>query len=401
MANILCIYENMIATVAGTEKFLKELADYDDRVSIKSVPITQLNVNDINWCDILYMIRPNNECFARLAMEVHRHGAIVVFFLDDDLMNLPKGHADMPWRKTGLANAARNSDVIVSSSPYICKRYSEKYGVPRTVVIDTAVSSKDVRPHIEEYNQRLKFVYAAGIGHKTLFDKYIKPILGDVDKKYGDKISLTFMGVHPDINPKEFRMSISFIDSMPFDEYRKKIESENFDIGLAPLDSNEFTKCKYFNKFIEYAMFGIVGIYSDTEPYTFVIKHKENGILVGNSPKDWLETICETVENQKLIDACRVASYNTIKNRFDAMIIFDKFIADIPEIVRDHKNRGMYRRFDLAHIKMEYRCNRMEDWIYKTRFYFKNGGIKEVVKGIKRKINTYRLEKQAERMKCL
>ena len=91
MANILCLYENIIATVAGTLKFLKELAEYDSRVAVKSVSISKLNTSDIAWCDVLYMIRPNNECFARIAKTVRKIGITVVYFLDDDLLNLPKG----------------------------------------------------------------------------------------------------------------------------------------------------------------------------------------------------------------------------------------------------------------------------------------------------------------------
>ena len=98
MANILCVYENVIATVAITEKFFQDLSNYDNRVAVKYVPVKKLKKQDVSWCDVLYMIRPNNECFARIAKLAHQYGVTVAFFLDDDLMNLPKVHADMPWR---------------------------------------------------------------------------------------------------------------------------------------------------------------------------------------------------------------------------------------------------------------------------------------------------------------
>jgi glycosyltransferase involved in cell wall biosynthesis len=393
MANILCVYENVIATVAITEKFFQDLSNYDNRVAVKYVPVKKLKKQDVSWCDVLYMIRPNNECFARIAKLAHRYGVTVAFFLDDDLMNLPKVHADMPWRKKGLANAARNSDIIVSSSPLICNKYGKEFNVLRTVIQDTAVPSSNIKKHVDNKNQKIKIVYSAGIAHKIFFDKYIKSILGDLDKRLGDKISLTFVGVHPDVNPSEYKMPITFVSPMPFDAYRNRMEQENFDIGLAPLDSNDFTKCKYFNKFLEYAMFGIVGIYSDTEPYTFVVDHKINGILVGKKPKDWLDAICEAVENVQLIESCRVAAYGTLKTKFDSTTIMNKFLQDIPEIIREHRNKQVEVN-TLFFIKLRYFISRLWDWGYKSLFYFKVGGLREVLKGIKRRINTIRIEKR-------
>ena len=400
MANILCLYENIIATVAISVKFLKELSEYDSRIGVKSVSISKLNTSDIEWCDVLYMIRPNNECFARIAKAVRKIGITVVYFLDDDLMNLPKGNADMPWRKIGLADAAKSSDIIISFNQNICRIYGEKFHLHRTVVIDMPVPKKDIKQHNDNLNKQIKLVYAAGGGHETLFNKYIRPILEELDRRYGKRISLTFMGVRPDINPNDFDIPITFIDPMPFDEYRKRIETENFDIGLAPLDSSNFTKCKYFNKFIEYAMFGIVGIYSNTEPYTFVVKNGENGILAGDKPQDWLNSICEAIENRKLIEHCRVSSYNTLKTRFEPTTIMDGFIRDIPEVIKGHSNKQL-KESSLFYIKMRYGFSRIGDWIYKTGFYFKTGGIKEVAKGIKRRINTIKIEKRAERNKQL
>lgn len=397
MANVLCIYENIIATVAGTEKFFRELSEYDERISVKSVSVSKIKKGDIEWCDVLYMVRPNNAVFARIARVAHKCGVIVAFFLDDDLSMLPNGSPNMPWRKKGLSLSAKTSDMIVSSSPYICKRYGDRFGVSRRVAVDTAVPKKDVKKHIDGKNDCIKIVYAAGLGHKTLFDKFIRPVLSELSDRYKDKASLTFMGVHPDINPDDYKMNISFIPPMSLEEYRKTIASENFDIGLAPLVTDEFTKCKYFNKFIEYAMFGIVGLYSNTEPYTFVIKDKENGLLVGEKPEDWLETIGYAIEHEDVIRKCREGACDTLDRRFDSKLLMDRFIANIPELVETHMNRTINGN-SISLIKMQYFISRFGDWLYKTVFYFKRGGISEVNKGIKRKIHTIKVERHTERI---
>ena len=396
MANVLCVFENIIATVAVTEKFFRELSEYDKRIAVKYLSVAQVKKRDVEWCDILYMIRPNNAVFARLAKVAHRCGITVAFYLDDDLSMLPEGSPNMPWRKKGLALSAKNVDMIVSPSPYICKRYGDKYGVTKRVIIDTPVPKEEINKHTDGRNDQIKIVYAAGLGHKPLFDKFIRPVLSELSACYSDRVSLTFMGVHPDIHPNDYEMSISFIPPMSLEEYRKTIADENFDIGLAPLVTDEFTKCKYFNKFIEYAMFGIVGLYSNTEPYTFVIKDKENGLLVGDKPEEWLEAIGYAVDHHDVITKCRNGAYDTLKLKFDPKLIMDGFIAEIPELVEPHKNRSM-RGNTIGFIKMQYLISRCGDWIYKTIFYFKRGEISEVKEGIKRKINTIRVEKSTMR----
>ena len=393
MANILCIYENIIATVAGFKSFFSELSNYDERINTRFKSIIDLNKRDLEYCDVLFMIRPNNRAFSKIAKIIKKYNTCVVFYIDDDLFHLPKGCIDIPWRKKSIVFSARQSDIIVSSSRYICNGYSNDFNIQRNFILDTAVPNDIVKMHIDGKNDRIKIVYAAGLSHKNMFDKYVKPILKELNNICGNMISITFMGVHPELNVKEYNFPIYFIDSLPLKEYRDRIEKENFDIGLAPLISNEFTKCKYYNKFIEYAMFGIVGLYSNTEPYTFIIKNKENGILVNDDPNDWLKAICEAVKEKELIAECRAKSYDLLRDRFDSNKIMDKFINDIPEMVDRHKEKEI-NGIQLQIIQILYNLSRIADWVYKTGYYFKRGGIKAVIEGLKRRIKTVKIEKE-------
>lgn len=87
---------------------------------------------------------------------------------------------------------------------------------------------------------------------------------------------------------------------MPLGEYRKKMIESEFDIGLAPLYDDSFSKCKYFNKFIEYTITGVVGIYSNVEPYVEVITDSVNGFLANNNPDDWYNKIVDALDKKRL-----------------------------------------------------------------------------------------------------
>lgn len=74
MANVLGIYENVIATVATTERFFLALSDYDHKIKARFISISDLTGDDLGWCDILLMIRPNNAAFGRIARIVRDRG---------------------------------------------------------------------------------------------------------------------------------------------------------------------------------------------------------------------------------------------------------------------------------------------------------------------------------------
>lgn len=395
MANILCIYENKIATVIVVENFFKELQKYDSRISFKFLSVSNISNVDLEESDILFMIRPNNSFFGNIAKIAKENGRSVIFYLDDDLLNLPKESPDMPWRKKGLEYSAKESDILISSSPYICMNYKKNYGFAKSFQLNTAVSKNDIKEHKEHLNERIKIVYAASLAHQKYFNEFIKPIIKRLDVLCGDKISLTFMGVHPELNVDSFNMPINFIKPLLLNDYRLRIEKENFDIGLAPLKTTEFTKCKYFNKFIEYAMFGIVGIYSNTEPYTFILNNKENGLLVGDNPDDWLQAVCELVNDNTLLKKCRLGAYKTIKEQLDPAKIMNDFICNFPEFTNIFE-RKKFTGKKLKYYKFIYKISRLGDLLYKAGFFFKQGGLKEVCEGIKRRMLSKKIEKKGK-----
>ena len=78
------------------------------------------------------------------------------------------------------------------------------------------------------------------------------------------------------------------------------MKERNWDIGLAPLEESKFTSCKYFNKYIEYSSYGIAGVYSAVEPYTFGIKDGLNGILCDNTVESWVQALNLLIKDTEL-----------------------------------------------------------------------------------------------------
>jgi len=64
-----------------------------------------------------------------------------------------------------------------------------------------------------------------------------------------------------------------------------------WDVALAPLEDNAFTRCKSDIKFLDYSALGIAGIYSAVPAYEQTVRHLETGYLVNNDTQNWVEAI--------------------------------------------------------------------------------------------------------------
>ena len=79
------------------------------------------------------------------------------------------------------------------------------------------------------------------------------------------------------------------IDLKKYFDTLKTIEAT---VGLAPLQDNEFNRCKSPLKIQEYSMMGMVTVASNIPPYSLHIRHGYNGLLV-NEGEDWAEVIAQ------------------------------------------------------------------------------------------------------------
>src|SRR5690606_825229 len=128
------------------------------------------------------------------------------------------------------------------------------------------------------------------------------------------------------------------------------------DIGLAPLQDSEFYRAKYFNKYLEYSSKQIVGVYSNVEPYSFVVEHSVNGFLVNNSSKEWVDVLCYLIENADIRQKISQESYHDIQKNFSLDAIMERIISKIPEIIS-------YKAPTVA-------VNQVKDPSYIKSFYF-------------------------------
>ena len=83
------------------------------------------------------------------------------------------------------------------------------------------------------------------------------------------------------------------------DEPKLYYRSIDFDIGICPLLSTQFSRSKSWVKALEYFSRGIPVIASDVEPYRRFIDHGVNGFLA-KTDHEWLKYLCELASDEEL-----------------------------------------------------------------------------------------------------
>lgn len=373
MALVLFLYERDMPTVSITRECFNYLTSIG-KVNSKFCQIQGVKACDIDLADVLIFIRPNDITSLSIAEQAKKSGRIVAILQDDDILILPKENPFAPWRKKYLTQMLKGTDILISSSQCLIDRYKERFQVKRTWRIDTIVRTEEFSTVRKREHNQIKLVYAASPKHIGLFNQFILPIVPKLAEKYGKGITLTFVGMYPDIENIKSVIDIDVISSMPLLEYRKFMQEQQFDIGLAPLVTNDFTACKYFNKYLEYTTANIVGVYSKTEPYISVISDEKNGFLANNDIDSWYQTLCRAIDNRELRNTCLENAVVHIKNNHTADAIAERLIENIPEIITGCPNKKLITSI---HKKtFLYTLNRIRDWAYLSSFYLKNQGIK-------------------------
>ena len=380
MSKILSIYERNIPTVA----IMRNAAEQNKDVSVtekRFKQITEVTQADIDWCDVLEMIRPSDPYSVFLAKRAKESGCFVIAFYDDDLYAPPKSRPTPKWRIKCVKKALGISNMLATCSPHIREKYRNFTADKRAECSDSIVNPSEIKviPELLEapQEQKVKLIYAANAGHTVFFNHFILPIMPKLAERYAGKISMTFMGVQPELSAYESQIDIEKLSSMPLEEYRRKIQDGNYDIGLSPLITDEFTKCKYFNKFIEYTMAGIVGMYSNTEPYTYVVKDGENGFLVNDDPEDWYEALCKVIDDALLRNRCVRSAQKLLLDRFTEEAIAKTTEKTIPELTAYDAPRTPCKR--LFPQRQLYRFIPIADKIYQVFFYLRHSGISGLI----------------------
>lgn len=296
--NVLVISTTFIPSVLLCGHCQLEYLEKQGKLNYKFVISHFINKRNVEWADILIFLRSDSDIDAYVSKIAKESGRKTIYVLDDDLLNVPNYLSSSPYyllpsTNKNIRTIMSNCDTFLTTSPVLMEKYGSKFE-HKYLISEPSLN----RINKKETNEKIKIGFAGSIDRAQDLNETLEEAITEIVNKYGDSIEIEIMGAKPDFVDKLGLKHLPYQDG--YDNYTAYMAKCNWDIGLAPMPDTAFHRCKYFNKYVEYASFGIAGIYSNLEPYIYGIKDKENGLLVNNTTKEWVDAISELIENEQL-----------------------------------------------------------------------------------------------------
>ena len=367
MVNILVECPSLIASVrVGVLQPLQPLQE-NGQCEIRYRNTIDIKRQDIRWCDILIIVRGSERMTLKAAEAAKAAGKFLIYYLDDDLLNIPDGISSTPYYrdpevKGNIVKILSLCNVLWAVNRRILEKYSQ--WCSRTVL--SRVPAKLLKDAKHVVQDKLHILYAGSVDHNGLVQEKLSPAVRRILQRYSDKVDFTFIGADPKLRGIDGVKCYSYFDS--YDAYQKVLLDGKFDIGLAPGSRSPFFSCKYFNKFIEYSTYGIAGIYENCPPFTDIVKDGENGMLCGEESEDWYAALCSVIEGKRNIAQMVGNAQKLLLRDFTHDEIVRNLTADIPELV-SYASRAVALR-EIHYLPMK--------WIYleeRLELYWRRYGI--------------------------
>lgn len=333
--------------------------------NVRFVQTRSIKAMHIKWCDVLITVRGAEKATLEVVQIAKKYQRFIVYYLDDDLLHVPVANEEERWYYKRIVDQylipiLNLSDCLWGVNANIKERYLSFCPSGRWIENKVPVHSL-MESHHRDQKQTVDVLFAGSSGHQGLLRELLSPVIREVADELGDKVMFTFIGADSGIYDKENVKNIAYFEE--YERYRNFVESKQFDIGLAIIKDEAFYHCKYYNKFLEYTSLGCVGIYTDVEPYTFVVKNGQNGYLCANTFLDWKSAIYRAILDTEERKNCIIDAQEYVKENHNIEKILSKLTEDIPELLS-------YRGPKIRDIKL---------YFFNTQYAYIADRIKQIV----------------------
>jgi len=283
----------------------------------EKVELTHGTAEAIPDCDLLVVERHTLwpyerqlDGFVRILSRCRQRRVPVVYELDDNLLDLRR---DEPWQvypgdslRGVVAFLSRQADGMIVSTPAIAERVARLRS--DALVVPNALDERLFGPAPEPFAPRSSAVtigYMGTLTHEADLRMVLAPLRALL-KRHAGRVRFELVG-----GAAENRVA-SLFEGLPFRQLHPRHEDAyprfvpwmrrnlKWDVAIAPLVDDAFTRGKSDLKYLDYGALGIPGVFSDVRPYRETVRHRETGLLAANEPTAWAEALDEIVSDGEL-----------------------------------------------------------------------------------------------------
>ncbi len=306
MTHVLLIGRELIPSVrlCGYEQYtyLQE----QGLIEFRYAAATDLTPALAGWADVIQFVRSDSAAELACAKAWRKAGKYLIYALDDDLFEIPSGFGSSDYYRRenvryNMREIMRHCHCFLSPSAHLREKYGK--GFERVCAVEEPALYIDPPSPTRQPSDKIRIGFAGSVDRAGDIDGLLHHAVALIGARYKDRVTVEFFGAKPYFADANKFHHIPYSDS--YEDYQKTMRELNWDIGLAPMPDTEFHRGKHYNKFIEYAACGIVGVYSDVPPYHGVVEHEVTGLLTDNYPGHLFETLERLILDPDLLARMR------------------------------------------------------------------------------------------------
>lgn len=282
------------------------------KLGVEAVADLKVDFKELREFDAIVFQRKAHYLDLELLKKAKSLGILTIYDLEDNLFKIPPENPSKSfWNRQRLQialNLIRQADLVTVTTSKI-EEYVRAFN-KNTKIIPNYLDIEKFEFKTKTKIGEIVIGWSGSPSHLKDVQPVI-PILLDLKDRYSDRLKIKFQGLPRRlINlPPPIEQNEAWL---PYDEYLK--EMSTYDIGIAPLESNQFNEAKSDLKFIEYGAFGIPCVCSKVGEYKLRVKNGLNGFLAENA-KDWLKYLKMLIEDVKIRDFVRVNARKMAQER--------------------------------------------------------------------------------------
>ncbi len=289
--HVLLIYRRMIPSIRLCGHCQMEEMAQEGKISYRAIQGMRLKRSDLEWAQIVLLGRLDSWYELQIVRRLSKAGKYLIYMMDDDLLNVPaevtsSSYYNQKEIRQCIREIINLSDAVLSPSPLLLEKYARD-GRKGILIEEPAIRPIPFQPHDPE--KPVKIGFAGSTDRMGDLENILREVLPAIRKEYGARAAFEFFGAKPSFAEALGAKCIPYTED--YDQFRDTLNRLEWDIGLAPMPESPFHACKHYNKFVEYAATGIVGIYSDVAPYDRLSKFPGCAVLCRNTTEEWSRVI--------------------------------------------------------------------------------------------------------------
>lgn len=290
-------------------------------------PSIQYDINAAcEWADVVVWMSLHSQSALDLFREMkQKHDKIFLTEIDDYILSIPQKNQASEYFRPGsdmvsyAVDQFIESDGLIVSTPYLGNMY-RKFN-KNIHVVENCIDTGLWHTKPTNYTDNIKIGWMGGGTHEEDLE-IVKDVVFELLSE-NKKISFHFLhGV-----PKFFRgvpritADLSF---KPVDKYPKWVMKAGFDIGIAPLEDNNFNRGKSNLRWLEYSAMGIPTVASPLPHFVESIKEGETG-FIAKTNDEWKYNLKQLINDAELRHSIGLKARKEVEEKWSIRSLRDKY----------------------------------------------------------------------------